>query len=242
MDRLYLVIIILGISLISYFIGGIPTALIFSKIKGVDIRKYGSHNLGGTNAGRVLGKKYGISVMVIDIFKCFIPCLIVALVFTLCNFDFLVKFDSLVELLVSITGLACCIGHVFTPFGHFKGGKAVACFAGYILLVSPLIALVGMIIFFTCLKFAKRVSVGSILGVPCCFLVSFIPMILDLTVLNDPNAFNGGMYFSSTCMIHLTYITTISCFLLSVLVIIRHMANIKRLSKGEEPETHFKKN
>lgn len=242
MDILYLLLIAIGIMVASYLIGGIPTALIFSKIKGVDIRKYGSGNLGGTNAGRVLGKKYGIAVMAIDIIKSYIPCLIVALCFTLIDMDFLPNFFQRTELMVSLTGIAVCLGHVFTPYQHFKGGKAVACFAGYILLTAPLIALIGAIIFFLALKFAKRVSVGSILGIPCCFLISIIPAILDFTVLYDPTTFNGGMYFSSTCMIHLTYITTLTCLFLSILVVLRHMANIKRLAKGEEPETHFKKN
>lgn len=242
MEIFYFIALILIVMVTGYIIGGIPTALIISKKMGIDIRKYGSHNAGGTNVGRVIGKKQGILVIVIDIFKCYIPCLITALFFTFVKLDFTFQFDQMKELMVSLMGISCCLGHTFTPYSHFKGGKAVACFAGYILLTAPVIALVGMLIFFTCLKFAKRVSVGSILGVPCCFLVSIIPMILDFTVLKSPTSYNGGMYFSSECMIHLTYITTLTCFLLSVLVVLRHYSNIKRLAKGEEPETHFKHN
>lgn len=236
----YLILTILVLMVLGYFIGGIPTALLISKSMGIDIRKYGSHNAGGTNVGRVIGKKQGILVIVLDILKCYLPCLAVLLIFSLVEFDFLPKFGQLKELLVSLTAISCCIGHTFTPYAHFKGGKSVACFAGYILLVSPLIALVGMAIFFSCLRFAKRVSVGSILGVPCCFVVSLVPTILDFTAFKDPNVFNGGAYLSSTVMLHITYLTSITCLLLSVLVVIRHYSNIQRLKKGEEPETHFR--
>lgn len=242
MQIVYLILTILVLMLCGYFIGGIPTALLISKSLGIDIRKYGSHNAGGTNVGRVIGKKQGILVIVLDMLKCYLPCLAVLLVFSFVKTEFLPKFDQMKELLVSLTAISCCLGHTFTPYANFKGGKSVACFAGYILLVSPLIALVGMTIFFSCLKFAKRVSVGSILGVPCCFVVSLIPTILDFTILNQPDSFNGGAYLSSSVMLHITYLTSITCLLLSILVVLRHYSNIQRLKKGEEPETHFRHN
>ena len=242
MQIFYLVSLVLVVMIIGYLVGGIPTALIISEKMGIDIRKYGSHNLGGTNVGRVIGKKQGILVMGLDILKSYLPCLITALFFTFVPMDFLPNIDCLVELMVSVMGISCCLGHTFTPYANFKGGKAVACFAGYILFTAPIIALVGVVIFFLCLKFAKRVSVGSILGVPCCFLASLVTMSLDLTVLNDKTVYDGGAYFGTGFMIHITYVTTITCFILSVLIVLRHLSNIKRLAKGDEPETHFKKN
>ena len=104
---------------IGYLVGSIPWALIIGKVfYGVDIRTKGSGNLGGTNAGRVLGKKVGIIVILLDALKAFI-------VMFICN-----KIDPANA---RYAGLAVCIGHCFPIFANFKGGKAVACSMGYVL-------------------------------------------------------------------------------------------------------------
>lgn len=239
MNILYTVICIVVVLLTGYVIGSIPTALIFSKAKGIDVRNYGSHNAGGTNVGRVIGKKEGIMVMIIDIFKCFIPCLVVKLIFTYASFD-LITYEHLDELMVSLMGIAVSFGHSFTCFAQFKGGKAVACYAGYVLFSSPILFVLGASCFFLVLKLKKRVSLASVIAAPSVLLLSFVPMILDLTVLKDVSLYNGGMYFAPSFLLHLSYLTTITNFIIVSLIVIRHRTNIKRLKDGTEPETHFK--
>lgn len=240
MEILATVLFIVIVLIVSYLIGSIPTSILISKHYGIDIRKYGSHNAGGTNVGRVIGKKAGILTIVLDIFKCFIPCLITALVSIYAGIP-VVSYSHMTELLVCLSAFAVAIGHTFPIFASFKGGKAVACFAGFILFISPIIFVIGISLFFIIYKLFHRVSLSSIIAVPSIILLAMVPMILDLTVLSDPSTYNGGMYFAPSFFIHLSYITFIFVFLLAALVVIRHMSNIKRLEKGEEPETHFKK-
>lgn len=239
MEITYTIIAIAIILVSGYLIGSIPTALLFSKAKGIDVRNYGSHNAGGTNVGRVIGKKEGIMVMIIDIFKCFIPCLIVKLIVTYAPLE-LIGYEHIDELLVAIMGIAVSFGHSFTCFAQFKGGKAVACYAGYVLFVSPILFVLGASCFFLVLKIGKRVSLASVTAAPTVLLLSLIPMILDLTVLQDVTLYNGGMYFAPSFLLHLSYLTTIANFIIVSLIVIRHKTNIKRLKDGTEPETHFK--
>src|SRR3989338_2661219 len=104
----------------SFFCGSIPFALIASKMKGVDIRLHGSGNVGATNAWRVLGKKIGVIVFLADFLKGFLPVFI---------FDNTAVAHSS-KLLILMIGASAILGHVFSPFLGFKGGKGVATGAG----------------------------------------------------------------------------------------------------------------
>ncbi|MFA6625089.1 MAG: glycerol-3-phosphate 1-O-acyltransferase PlsY [Bacilli bacterium] len=241
MESCYTAIMIIAVVVLSYLIGSIPTSIIIAKKHGIDIRQYGSHNAGGTNVGRVIGKKEGIFTMILDILKCYLPCLIVFLLCSFCPFDF-ISYPYLTELFVCLCGISVAIGHTFPLFAHFKGGKAVACFAGFVLFIIPLGALIGLSVFFLLFAIFKKVSLSSIIGAPSVLLASLVPMILDFTVLQDKKTFNGGTYFGPNLMIHISYLTFIAIFILVLLIVIRHYTNIKRLAAGVEPETHFKKN
>lgn len=225
----------------GYLVGSIPTSIIIGRLHGIDIRQYGSHNAGGTNVGRVIGKKAGILTIVLDILKCFLPCLIVFLIFNYVDVPFLSGYEHLKELFVGLTATGVCLGHTFPLYAGFRGGKCVACFAGYIIFVSPLCFVLACALFFLLFFLFRKVSLSSVIAVPSALLLLFVPMILDLTVLQGIDQFNGGTYFGPDCLLHLSYVTVIFAFLLASLVIIRHLGNIKRLEKGEEPETHFKK-
>lgn len=109
--------------LVGYIVGSIPWALIVGKVfYGVDVRKHGSGNLGGTNVLRTLGKVPGISVMVLDALKALLFMAVLHLL----------KMDDIVP----FAGLAVLIGHCFPVFANFKGGKAVASAVGYVLAVN----------------------------------------------------------------------------------------------------------
>ena len=140
--------------IIGYIIGSIPWALIIGKtFYNVDIRTKGSGNLGGTNAGRVLGVKVGVIVILLDAFKALITMII-------CN--------AISPEYVKYVGLAVCIGHCFPVFAQFKGGKAVACSGGYIFGLSILVThdfiftfLIPFLVFLIVLGLTKYMSIAS---------------------------------------------------------------------------------
>ena len=115
-----MVIEILAAIATGYLIGSIPFALVVGKIFfNKDVRNYGSGNLGGSNAGRVLGKKAGLSVMALDLLK---------VTFAI----FLASFLKNREIVMMAAGVAAAVGHCFPIFAKFKGGKAVATMYGFL--------------------------------------------------------------------------------------------------------------
>ncbi|MBN2605072.1 MAG: glycerol-3-phosphate 1-O-acyltransferase PlsY [Bacilli bacterium] len=137
---------------IAYLLGAIPFAVILGKkFKGIDVRKHGSGNPGGTNSLRFLGKKLGMTIIVLDVIK---GGLIVLLV----HYN---VFGDVTLLHPVAYGLAASLGHVFSVFIHFRGGKAVATTVGTIMAYNMLYAIILCVIFFIFLKLTKYVSVGS---------------------------------------------------------------------------------
>lgn len=148
---LYLVSIVLG-----YILGSIPFALVVGKVfYKTDVRKHGSGNLGGTNTGRVLGKKAGLAVAVLDVSKVILAIAITS------------RFAN-DEVCSSLAGCAAAIGHCYPLFAGFKGGKAVATTFGFLVGISvftfhdPLIYLLPLIVFLVVLYITKIVSISSI--------------------------------------------------------------------------------
>lgn len=142
--------------LVGYIVGSIPWALIVGKVfYGVDVRKHGSGNLGGTNVLRTLGKVPGISVMVLDALKALLFMAVLHLL----------KMDDIVP----FAGLAVLIGHCFPVFANFKGGKAVASAVGYVLALNIFVEkhvlicwLLPMLVFVTVLFITRYMSLASI--------------------------------------------------------------------------------
>ena len=140
--------------LLGYLYGSIPFALVIGKVfYNTDVRESGSGNLGGTNAGRVLGKKAGISVIVLDALKAVI-------IFYLSSYLSL-KFNLNPDIKY-LAGLACIFGHCYPIFAEFRGGKAVSTSLGYFLCIEPLCAVVAIVVFLLVLKISKYVSLSSI--------------------------------------------------------------------------------
>ena len=140
--------------LLGYLYGSIPFALVIGKVfYNTDVRESGSGNLGGTNAGRVLGKKAGISVIVLDALK-------EVIIFYLSSYLSL-KFNLNPDIKY-IAGLACIFGHCYPIFAEFRGGKAVSTSLGYFLCIEPLYAVVAIVVFLLVLKISKYVSLSSI--------------------------------------------------------------------------------
>ncbi|MCX6294080.1 MAG: glycerol-3-phosphate 1-O-acyltransferase PlsY [Sphingobacteriales bacterium] len=189
----------------AYFIGSIPTALIISrKFFGIDIREYGSGNMGATNAFRILGAKFGTIIMVLDVLKGMLAVgLFYLLPFYMSNE--LERTNFMIAL-----GLSAVIGHIFPVFADFKGGKGVATLLGMILAIQPYVALTCIGVFLIVLFLTRYVSLSSILG-------AIMLPICVLWIWNEDE---------------LTY--RIFAILVAAMVIITHQKNISRIIKGAE--------
>lgn len=141
---------------IAYFIGSIPTAYIVGRCKKVDIREWGSGNVGATNTYRILGKWLGLLVLVIDIAKGFLPVFIA-------NRYGQGEENSIYGLF--LVGAFAVIGHMYPLWLKFRGGKGVATAGGIMLAISPALMFTGMIIFFLTLFYTHTVSLSSIISI-----------------------------------------------------------------------------
>jgi glycerol-3-phosphate acyltransferase PlsY len=191
--------------IIAYLLGSIPTALIISKkYFGIDIRDYGSGNMGATNTFRVLGSRYGTIVMVFDILKGIAAVsLYIFLPYYMSN-----ELDR-TNFMIGL-GLAAVLGHVFPVFANFKGGKGVATLFGMILAVQPVIAISCVGVFLLVLYLTRYVSLSSILAA----------LMLPVSVLWIWNE-HEVMY-------------RIFALLVAFMVIITHQKNIGRILRGVE--------
>lgn len=195
--------IIFGI--LAYLLGSIPTAVWLGNIKyGIDVREHGSKNAGATNTFRVLGKKPGIIVLIIDIIKGVLASLLPHLI--LMN---KIPLDEVIEIQI-VSSILAVFGHVFPLFANFKGGKGVATSLGVIIGLHPAAAGLCLSIFLIVFISSNYVSLGAIIA------ALFFPFILFFV-------------FHQT----LIWLTIFS-ILLSFAVILAHRKNIGRLLKGEE--------
>lgn len=183
-------------ALVAYLLGSIPSGLwigqyFFQK----DIRQFGSGNLGSTNAFRVLGKKAGSVVLFCDVFKGFLAMVLAMTVF---------KQESLSPLWIASFAV---LGHTFPLFASFKGGKAVATFAGMILAYQPLLLLYGLIIFLVLLAITRMVSLTAMVTITAGVLLSLL--------FND-------------------WTLTAFALAIDIFIIYRHRSNIQRILNGTE--------
>lgn len=195
----------LGLIILAYLIGSIPTALIISKkYFGIDIRDYGSGNMGATNTFRVLGKRYGTIVMICDILKGMAAVsLFYFLPFYLNNE--LARTNFMIGL-----GLASVIGHVFPIFAGFKGGKGVATLFGMLLVVQPIVAICCVVVFLLALFLTRYVSLSSVLGA----------IMLPISVL---------WIWNEEELLYRLF-----ALIIAVMVVITHQKNIGRILRGVE--------
>ena len=213
MDVFSLIVLIF----ISYLIGAFPSALIIGKLfKRIDIRNYGSGNLGSTNAFRVLGIPLGTLVQSVDIGKGLIVVLLVSkLFFYNLPFENLTPFDYITVLKI-IAGVSAVIGHTFSVFVNFRGGKGINTALGMLISLAPIDVSISLGFFLIILLSSGYVSLGSIVA------SSLFPMIMFIReniFKVDINGYNTLIFFSIA---------------ISVLLIYNHRQNIKRLLYGKE--------
>jgi len=195
--------------IIGYLIGSIPTAFIFGKIlKGIDIRKCGSGNVGATNALRVLGKGPGICVLLFDAIKGFITVFFLA--------DFFLRNITIipVDMLRIILGFSCIAGHNWTIFLGFKGGKGMATSLGVLLGLAFKIAGLQLVLGCTVLTWVVIFIISRIVSLAS--VVSAIALPILMLVFKQPP------------------VLVIAGFLISGMAIFRHKSNLRRLLKKEE--------
>lgn len=187
--------------ILGYFLGAIPFGYLVGKLKGINIMQEGSGNIGFTNTWRVMGFQYGILVLICDVSKGYLSSM----------FGFMLagEWGAL------LGGVACILGHTFSIFLRFKGGKGVACGAGFLLYISPITFVLCAICLCLIILFTKYMSLGSITAAALC------PFVLFFT--NAPLIYVFG--FAICC----TY------------VIWMHRSNIKRLLSGNENKIGHKK-
>ena len=194
----------------SYVTGSIPTSIIVGKIfKGIDIRKHGSGNAGATNVFRVLGWKQALIVVVVDIFKGWLPAAVYA--------TSLFQGQPIEEtgVLQILCGFAAVLGHTYTIFAEFKGGKGVGTLGGMLLALFPVSVPLCLIVFAVVLILTGYVSVGSILA------SAALPIFLFIL---------PPLGFADTAPLSLL----IFSLLVPWFIIFTHRSNISRLRSGAE--------
>ncbi len=193
--------------IISFFLGSIPFGKIIANFKGVDITKVGSGNIGATNVFRSVGKFWGIIVLILDALKGMIPTYLTLVLSKTIPF-------FLPEPYVFV-GIAAILGHMFSPFMRFEGGKGVATSLGVFLILTPIGTVIGVAVFTLLLIVFRIVSISSIAATIAVFAYVLIDSISKSNLQNS-------------------YILISTTFIIMVLIIVRHLPNFKRLMKGEE--------
>ncbi|MDZ4742042.1 MAG: glycerol-3-phosphate 1-O-acyltransferase PlsY [Verrucomicrobiota bacterium] len=190
-------------ALISFLVGSIPTGFLVAKLKGIDIRSQGSGNIGATNAFRVLGKVWGSFVLTFDILKGMLPVLLVA---------FLFKDQPNIITLKLVAAVCTVLGHNYTPWLGFKGGKGIATSAGALIGLMPVVSVMVIVVFIVVFKISRYVSLGSIIA------AAALPLVTALFYWGMPEFLPFTIFAS----------------VLGILAIVRHKSNIRRLINGTE--------
>ncbi len=212
------------IVILSYLIGSIPNSIIISKaVSGIDIRNHGSGNAGGTNVMRVLGWKYGMFVIFLDALKGAIAVVIISrLYFGPLPFENVSPFDDF-TLVQIIAGMSAVIGHIWTVFAGFKGGKGIATALGMLLTLITIDMLIAVGVFGLVVLISRYVSLGSIIAA----------ISVPSTLFIRENLFHVDIPGYSTLFPFIIGVT--------VLVIFTHRKNLVRLINGNESKISFRK-
>ncbi len=198
--------------IISYLIGSFSTAYWFGKwFFKLDIRKVGSKNAGATNTMRVLGYKAALPVFIIDIFKSFLA---IQLIYFIPEIQVSSEFYYLVKI---ILGASAVIGHIFPLYSKFDGGKGVASLLGVILALHLIGTLIVLGMFIIVFLIFRIVSISS--------LIAAISFPITIYIMENSEK----------------QILIVFSIIATMLLVITHLKNIKRLIKGEEKRIDFKK-
>lgn len=200
---------VLCLALIAYLIGSVPSGYMVAKIAGVDIRTVGSGNVGATNVTRVLGKRFGYPVFLLDCLKGIVAVEVAEILATSWGFG-----APAVEKIGVLGAIFSVIGHSFPIWLGFKGGKGVATSIGTLLALSWIAALIVCLVWVVVFYVTRFVSLASIVAAIA------LPATSEILLLRNKIASPVLVYFS---------------LCLAAIVVLRHRSNISRLLKGTEP-------
>ena len=215
--------------LIAFLLGSIPFGLIIAKAKGINIREHGSGNIGATNVLRVVGKKYGITCLVLDALKGFVPTVIAISLIRFPGIQNPMTLSGLLphasefpmltaQMFQVITGLCAILGHNYSPWVGFKGGKGIATSAGVLIALMPAAVVILIAIWGLVFLFSRYVSLASILAAGALPLVTLWGSWLHGKIQNG--TWNKPLFAFS--------------IIIAVLAIWKHRSNIQRLLAGTE--------
>ncbi|MCC7408904.1 MAG: glycerol-3-phosphate 1-O-acyltransferase PlsY [Phycisphaeraceae bacterium] len=207
----------------AYLVGSIPFGLLIGSMRGVDVRKAGSGNVGATNVGRVLGRKWGVLCFVLDVLKGLLPVLIAGVAMGWLGRRDLPAADTWRWLAVAA---AAVVGHVFPVWLKFRGGKGVATSLGVLLGFYPVLtlpAVIALAVWVILVRTFHYVSLASIVAA----------VSLPVTLLIEGQIRRQAMAYL------MPYLVVTS--LLALLVIVRHRSNIQRLLAGTESKVGQKR-
>jgi glycerol-3-phosphate acyltransferase PlsY len=206
---------VIGLMVFSYLMGSISFAYLIGRLKGIDLRQHGSKNVGATNAGRVLGRKYFIIVFLLDALKGFVPTFLAGQIL------FHPDVNQSVSFMLWLAAAFCAIaGHNWPCWLKFKGGKGVSTSLGVVLAIYPYFTfpgLLGLATWIILVKISGYVSLGSIIA-SAMFAISYFVLLLIVPSWKLADQW-----------VLLTFAT-----LMSGLLIFRHSGNIQRLRQGTE--------
>ncbi len=208
---------LLVIIVLSYLVGSIPTGIIVSrKVRGIDIREHGSGNVGGTNVFRVLGWKYGVFVILLDALKGALAVILISRLY-LGSFPFpnATPFDDF-TLVQIIAGLTAVVGHIWTIFANFKGGKGIATALGFLITIITVDMLIAFGIFLLVVFVSRYISLGSIAAA---ISIPFILVARENVFGVDIQSYHTILPFAIA---------------IALLVIYTHRSNLVRLVNGNE--------
>lgn len=216
--------LLITILILSYLIGSIPWSIIITKlVANKDIREHGSGNAGGTNVTRVLGWKYGLLVILLDAFKGVTAVVFIArLHYGNFPFNNQTPFDDF-TLIQIMAGGAAILGHVWTIFANFKGGKGIATGLGILVAIATIDLLIAVGVFVLVVAYSRYISLGSIMAA----------LSIPIALIVRANIFHVNIT---------SYYTLLPFFIgLSLLIVFTHRKNILRLLNGSESKFSFSK-
>lgn len=203
-NSLFLLLLAVG----AYFVGSIPVGFLIGKSRGLDIRQHGSGNIGATNVFRVVGKGWGIAAFILDFLKGLAPVVVARILSP----------EAVAEIAIILAAVFAILGHNYTCWLGFRGGKGIATSAGALLALMPWIMLAVLVAWAVVFAASRYVSLASIAA------AGLLPV---FTILREIFFPSGSWWLSGFAV------------LIGVLAIWRHRSNIQRLRDGTE--TRFTK-
>ena len=244
---LYNIIACLASLILGYFFGSIPVGVILCRLfRGEDPRENGSQNSGGTNVGRLYGKKLGAATILLDALKTILPMILVWVLLNFCGIkaafaknlgESMYHNGSLVILLAP---LGATLGHCWPVFANFRGGKAVASYAGFALITNWASLIIGFLSFGLTLKKTKFVSLSSMVASVVVALISWVLFILSITTSLNVNITFWGFGLTELWAVANLEFAIISTLMTGILIF-RHRNNIRKLAAGTENKIKWMK-